>query len=285
MNRPAECINCLIYNRASDLLKIGKATEEDFVVLLDKLKSLIPLTRTEAFVESYNLIKSLTKLRDPYSDTKLELSRKAVSILSSLKGRKLGTIADALSLSAAANIIDTRVLGYEFSPEDFSEKELLKEPAINDTWLIDFEKISKIAYVLDNAGEHLIDFYIVNWLADKGYFIDVIVRKDPYEIDVTEEDIRGLEAKNGVNVIVTENSYPPLYIKKAGDKVRKSYAESDIVIAKGIANLEAYIDSFGYLGGKGLFLFRAKCDYLSKKLKVKKGSSVILSELKMREFF
>ena len=94
-----------------------------------------------------------------------------------------------------------------------------------------------------------------------------MVRKESYEIDVLRNDIE----LNNIDVIETHgNLSPVLYIDKG------------FVVAKGIANAEAYIE-----GGKtsSLHLLRAKCDVIARLFKVPKNSVLIVTGETLKKTF
>ncbi|MEM2229864.1 MAG: ARMT1-like domain-containing protein [Ignisphaera sp.] len=259
------CKLCLIYSRSKDMINLKK------VELLDKM--LIELaniirknySRTYAFTYSFNIVKQLTENLDPYRDVKKELNEtgRRLSVIVEKYLESVGwNLREALRISAAANIVDTSVLGYEAKN---IEECIWDKPVIEEE--VEVPKNIDVYIVLDNAGEAAIDLLLAKALKLNGYRVSIVVRKESYEIDILRNDIE----LNDIDVIETYgNLSPVLYIDKG------------FVIAKGIANAEAYIE-----GGKtpSLHLLRAKCDVIARLFKVPKNSVLIVTGETLKKAF
>ncbi len=250
------CKLCLIYSRTKDLINLGK---EDMIP--NMLRKLAEVTenyqsRTLSFVETFEYIKKITSTPDPYYRLKLELKTIGRNLAFEIE-RYLSSInwdiKEALRISAAANILDTTVLGFE--PKELREA-IWDKPAIED--FINIPKDSTIYLVLDNAGEAEIDILLAKALKKHGYKVIITVRRDSYEIDVTRNDI-----DEEFEVFETPSSISPI-----------KYLSNGFIIAKGIANAEAYIE-FGKQ--PSIHLLRAKCDVIAQAFNVKKNSILIVS--------
>jgi len=248
------CYLCLVNSRVGDLIKVDRV--EQIPRLLNRLSDLIPHGRTTSFVESFNFVAAVAG-GDPYKKVKEELSEVGRSIASRLRedladsGWDLGK---ALRYSAAANIIDTSVLGYE--PVEL-ERAIYDRPAVEEE--VDFGGVRRIAIALDNAGEAHIDLLLAEALVRNGFEVSLVVRGSPYEIDVTSSDLVA-----DFDVVMLPDSYPVF---------KHGVPQVDLVLAKGIANLEAYLE---WGGPPTVHLLRAKCNVLADLLKVPKNSPLII---------
>lgn len=260
------CKLCMIYSRSKDLIllrhhdKLSKMLMK-LAEILDKEKS-----RSKAFVETFNYIKFLTGSEDPYLNVKRtlrEIGRKVAEEARKYLENVNWDIKEAIRLSAAANIIDTHVLGYENIKS--LEEALWDKPVIEDEFRL--KKDSEIYVVIDNAGEAEIDKLLVKSLIIHGYKPKIVVREKAYEIDETIDTFE----KEDLEIITTPGNMPPIM-----------YIDRGYVIAKGIANVEAYIE-MGKTGSQ--HLFRAKCDVIAKKLNVPKNSVLILSGETIKKIF
>ncbi len=278
MNRPADCIRCLVSSRVTDAVRLGIG-KEGIALLLEFIANTLrkDCDRTSVFVESFELIKKMLGTEDPYSATKRklrELARRVVSHLN-IEFKKLEH-AELLGIAAASNMFDTQVLGYVFDEAKLAGKALLEKPIVKSEERLErFEECKRIAYILDNEGESVIDSLVVNELVSRGFKVIAVVRSTAYEIDTTVKDIEGLGIK--ARITGTGSSYPPTY-DKHWMKTLANTEGVDLVIAKGIANLEGYIDSQHNTGIPHLFLLRAKCPVLAKVLGVPVGSPVIVDD-------
>lgn len=259
------CKLCLIYNRAQDLVKVKHIN--NLHELLVKIADLIQTStgRSHVFSNSFNIVKQITNLRDPYKQLKKELNQVGLQLARRIRERLESVGWDlriAMRVSAAANIIDTSTLGYE--PLDV-QKAIWHEPFIEEEVILPRNKL--IYLVLDNAGEAAVDLLLAYALVRNGYRVSIIVRSESYEIDVLKDDLMDLHEliDEDVEIIETPGNIPPIF-----------YVDSDdsYVIAKGIANLEASLE----INRKNsLHLLRVKCDVLAKALRVPKNSPLIIT--------
>lgn len=245
-----ECKLCLIHSRTSDLVKLGGAPQ--LPKLLAYLSRAVEKSsRSEAFAESFKFVASLLESKDPYGDYKKQLAEigRQVAAVVERKLEEVGwDLRTALRIAAAANIIDSSVLGYR--PRKL-ELAIWDEPAIEER----VELPDTLYYVIDNEGEAQIDYVVMEALRRNGIKPVPVARSEPYEIDVVADPAKGFLATPG-------NISP---IRWLGD---------GFILAKGIANAEAYLE-WG-VGRPALLLFRAKCDVLARRLGVEKNASIII---------
>jgi len=247
----ANCRLCLIYSRTGDLTRLGKA--ERLPDLLNELVALLKEpSRSVAFSTSFQAVAKLVGKEDPYRDYKEKLVAIGKRVAESVRHRLAQASWDlrmALRIAAAANIVDTSVLGYR--PKKLEEA-VWDLPAIEEYVSLP----DSVYYVLDNAGEAQIDLVVAEALEKNGIKPTFVVRSEPYEIDVLEKDL-------GIyNVVKTPGNISPV-------RWLQGFA-----IAKGIANLEAYVE---WNAAQTLHLFRAKCDVLARVFSVPRNAPIIIS--------
>lgn len=246
------CKLCIISSRTSDLVRLNRP--EKLPEILSELSRLLQKSsRSEAFSESFRSVAKLVGVEDPYREYKERLAtigKKVAEIVRHKLQQTSWDLKTALRIAAAANIVDTSVLGYR--PKKLEEA-IWDLPAIEEY----VELPSELYYVLDNAGEAQIDFVVAEALERNGIKPIFVVRSEPYEIDMTESDLAGYK------VITTPGNISPI-----------RWIRDRFVIAKGIANFEAYIE-WGEV--PALLLFRAKCDVLSRVFSVPRNSPIIIS--------
>ncbi len=253
------CKLCLIESRCEDLLYLGRG---DLIPqLLKYLGDVIGASRSEAFTNSYNYVKTLLRSEDPYLKVKEALSAQAVVVAGYVReylSNHGWDLIKALEFSAAANIIDTSVLG--FKPRRL-EDVIWDRPAINE-----FRGIpeDKVVLALDNVGEFEVDLILAETLIKNGYEVVLAVRSESYEVDITYNEAIKRELPRGIKLTTTPGSIPP-----------STYVKEGFLISKGIANAEAYVESNQHV--KSIHLLRAKCDILSELFSVPKNSPLIVS--------
>lgn len=249
-----KCRLCLISSRTSDLIKLN---EIDFIPqalrMIAKMLEEEKKTRDEIFVESFNGIKGLINNEDPYMSLKRDLNKLGQEL--SIELRKVleenqWNLELAMKFSASANIIDTSVLGYE--PKELREA-IWDEPVKFGEVALP-SKDTTIYFILDNSGEAYVDLLFIEALKKSKYDVKTVIREKSYEIDATTKEFKA--------DIITPSNYSPV-----------KYIRDGFIIAKGIANLEAYISIEN--SPPALLLFRTKCDVLSMKFRVRKNTPII----------
>jgi uncharacterized protein with ATP-grasp and redox domains len=248
----ASCKLCIITSRTGDLIRLHRP--DKLPEILSELSLLIRQpSRSEAFSVSFQKVAGLVGAADPYRDYKEKLATVGKRVAEAVKQRLQQVSWDlktALRVAAAANIVDTSVLGYR--PKKLEEA-VWDQPAIEEY----VEMPPAVYYVLDNAGEAQIDLVVAEALERNGVKPTFVVRSEPYEIDVLETDLASYK------VITTPGNISPVRWLKDG-----------FILAKGIANFEAYIE---WGSAPALLLFRTKCDVLSRVFSVPRNSPVVLS--------
>lgn len=237
--------------------------------MLNILADMIRCTnsRSRAFSITFNYVKSFVGDKDPYAEMKKKLNSvglKLSKIVEKYLEKRSWDLREAMRISAAANIVDTSVLGYECRG---LEESLFDKPAIEE--FVDIPRGGKIYIVLDNAGEALIDVVLAKAFIIHGYNVSFVVREESYEIDVLKHDIS--EIVNDIEIVETPGNISPIY-----------YIDKGFVVSKGIANMEAYVE-FGKT--PSIHLLRAKCDVLAKIFNVPKNSPLIVTSETLKKIF
>lgn len=255
----ANCKLCIVVSRTGDLIRLQRP--DRLPEILGELSNLVRRpSRSEAFAYSFKKVASLVETPDPYRDYKEKLTSIGKRVAEAVRTRLRQMSWDlktALRIAAAANIVDTSVLGYR--PKKLEEA-VWDLPAIEE--YIDLPR--EVYYVLDNAGEAQIDLVVAEALEKNGVRPVFVVRSEPYEIDVLENDL------SGYKVVSTPGNISPVRWIKDG-----------FILAKGIANFEAYIE---WGERPALLLFRAKCDVLARVFSVPRNAPIIISGEKAKLF-
>ena len=130
------------------------------------------------------------------------------------------------------------------------------------------ENACSVIIMLDNAGEAVIDLVLALNLASQGYRVYVTARSEPYELDVTASEVRMLFIDvarvlamdtRGIEIVETGSRYPAPAKGRVSKRVQKLLKGSDLILSKGIANLEAFIDYGFDEPEKVVLAVKAKC--------------------------
>ena len=278
-----ECVPCLL-NRViyeTELVAPDKVAEA-----LSASMSILSRTdwshRNSAEVATtvHRKVYQISGSNDPYKDLKKRSDEAAEMIFERVerfvKGSKEPLEAAALC-SIAGNVLDFGIdVGFE-RPEELGQKfdSLVREGiAIND--LPEARKImataEKVVYLLDNCGESVFDRLLVKEVKALGPKVIGVVKGEPILTDVTMEDALRVRLDHCFDEIIsTEEFAVGVDLKRAGQRLRKEIEEADLIIAKGMANLESLSDE----GVRPvLYLLRTKCDPVAKTIGSRRNANV-----------
>ncbi|WP_341871677.1 ARMT1-like domain-containing protein [Pyrolobus fumarii] len=232
--------------------------------------------RTRAFVESFVLIYTLAGYNNPNQEVKEKINRVMIEAAPLLLERLPKNPRLALEVSAAANAVDVEMLDYRFSGsllEALSEKPEYRYTSADEVDEI-LSRAKRIAILLDNAGEAVVDLIVAARLVEHGKSVTLYARSKPYETDVTVDEVRELLGVLGLQLEVRGSGthYPPHH---PASEVRNELEEYDLVLAKGIANFETFLEA--PLKTQTLSLLRAKCSPLARLFNVEKGKPIIVN--------
>ncbi len=236
------------------------------------------------FVETFKDLAMLLGVRDPYRRVKGELNKVFLEkYLASSERLPAKSIGEVLELMATANGVDVELpdLGRDTKRNRIWNDRARVEWFDRTHVLNLFDNAERVTVVLDNMGEVVVDLLAAKWFVDKGCRVLLVARGEPYEVDVTFNELveligeLGLDAR-GLEIVSAGSSYP-FYSPYTPRGVVKRVLESDIVLVKGMGNAEAYIENPLTSPDKTVLLFRAKCKVFAAILGVNLLASVIVS--------
>ena len=211
---------------------------------------------------------------DPYNEVKYQSNTSLLQRYNEFKDIVLQSkdrFETALRLAIAGNIIDFGP-GVEYDIDETIRKVLNSDFKINHSEELkrDMQSAHQILYLGDNAGEIVLDkLFIENFGHPNVYFA---VRGSPVINDATFADAELVNMQEVATVISNDFDAPSTLIEKSSDKFREIYENSDLIISKGMGNLEGLLDA----RGKNIFfLLMVKCQLIGDKLAVDKGDFVV----------
>lgn len=265
---PGRCVACLVFSR---LKLLSEAEVADYPSILRKLADLAERrSRTEAFVESFRLVAEAVGRRDPYGEAKAAYNMAALRALSptDLEGLSCERL---LAVMASSNSVDVEMPGYETGPEELLKALTVREAASFGSGASKacsaLSEARVVSLVLDNAGEAVIDLLALARLA-RGRRAIVVARGEPYELDVTVEEVLRL-VPEGLNATVLSTNGPyPVFHPSSRTALERVLA-ADAILVKGIANLESFLENpVPEAASRIVFLLRAKCQPIAELLGV-----------------
>jgi len=231
--------------------------------------------------ERGRIISRQSKVIDPYVQLKIDSNRAGEEIIPTAKKYYESSEDKLLALmriAAAANSMEYGVRGHDFDESRFKDTflDILHEDLKGDVHRAKsyLNSYKKVLYILDNAGEVVLDRMVIDELSKIGKEIVVSPKSSPVINDVTADELNGLgfEKYN----IVPSGSFVGVSLDEAPESFKEILFDKDyLVIAKGMGNYETISEFEEKLEGRLIYLFRAKCIPVAKSAGVKKGTLVI----------
>lgn len=139
------------------------------------------------------------------------------------------------------------------------------------------DKLSRartVCILHDNCGEIVLDKILIKVIKELYPSVSPIsvVRGKPVINDVTEEDARQTGLYSVSEVISNGTDVPGTCMKEISAKAREAITNSDVVISKGLGNLETLMGS----GISAFYAFTCKCKHISRQFGVKLWKSALI---------
>ncbi len=275
-----DCIPCFI----RQALEAARLATDDADLQAEIVRRALVLASEQDFDQPppvmgqalHRLIRRLAGDADPYREAKQRFNQAALALYPELKRRVRRSedpFETALRVSIAGNIIDLAVnADLEVRHMEAAIDEALEAPLDGDAVARLAQRVhcaESICFVADNAGEIVFDRLLVEELPTER--TTVVVRGAPVLNDATLEDARAVGLTEVVRVIDNGSDAPGTLLDDCCEEVRRLLARCDLVIAKGQGNYE----TLSQLGGRVVFLLRAKCPVIARDIGCAVGALVI----------
>lgn len=275
-----QCIPCIYSARAREILA-SKLSDAEKIQALTYLAAELSRANCHSSTirlatDTYRIVKLRTRSWDPYSEYKRESNRLVSEVLlpalrarvEGLKGCDL--FHELLVASIAANSLDPGVPGYEKLNVDL-EVGLGRDESRRAYELI--ANARKIAYVLDNAGEALVDLEVVKLIRGLGAEVWVLAKSAPYQNDVTVDEAVEMGFADYARVVGTGSDAAGPVPGEISEEARRVLEAADVVIAKGMAAFESFEE---WCPPKPIIhVLRAKCAPVAAAVGVNVGEGAI----------
>jgi uncharacterized protein with ATP-grasp and redox domains len=275
-----DCIPCFVRQAldSARLVTDDEQIHEKVVREVLRLAADLDMSQSPPVIgqQIHRLIRKLIGNTDPYRELKQRFNRLALELCAELEER-VRTSEDpmetAVRLAIAGNIIDLGV--------KTSIKESNVEKVIRDCLTADFDnrqvegfrnavsRAEKIFYLADNAGEIAFDRLLIEQLPLEK--VTVVVKGEPVINDATIEDAEFVGLTEIVEVIDNGSDAPGTILESCSQAFRNSFAESDLVIAKGQGNYETLSDADKNI----FFILKAKCPVIARDLGCEVGEMIL----------
>ena len=265
-----ECIPCLLYRVRfeSELSAPDRAIEALLAAAAEIGKSCPNDVSAEMATRAHRAAYEALGTDDPYAEQKRLSNEVALKLLPRARemyencapGDRLRT---AVLLSIVGNVLDFGIGGALSDPanlegafEDLVGQGLGRDDSDRMADLL--VPGTNVAYLTDNCGEIVFDQILLEELRGMGCSVTLVVKGDPILTDATRADVEELGLADKVDKVMDTG---PLAVgvdlTTVPIETREAIEGADIVIAKGMANLESLSDT----GIRPIaYLLRTKCD-------------------------
>ncbi len=274
-----ECISCILTVRLRELRTCVRESSRAYelsVRFLERAWRVFKDVReaTRCATELYRIVLELCPgVVDYYRDVKRRSIDYALkyydaykSLLDGLDGYDLFRIAVKIAISG--NLLDTGVAEYK-PPEAIGLEEILSTPIAIDHTRKLYNQLSsggyRILYLLDNAGESVLDTILASVLRSYGNRVVGVVKSDPgFQNDVTASDAEyaGLH-KYFDRVMETGSSSASIHLDLVSREFLNELDTADIIISKGMAHYEYLTDIEEEIGKQVYYLLVPKCNVIA----------------------
>ena len=227
------------------------------------------------------IIADLSGEADCYKELKRESGRAGEEIIPAAKrfySDSEDKLKALLMLAAAANSMEYGVRGHSFDEKRFTSEftNILGENLEGNLAAAKkaIQRFSKILYLLDNAGEVVIDRFVIEELEAMGKEVIVSPKSVPVINDVTAEEL--IELGFNSEKIVASGAFVGVSLDEAPeDFLNLLFNPEYLIVAKGMGNYETLSEFENRLRGWLVYIFRAKCLSVAEGAGVTQGSLVI----------
>jgi len=218
---------------------------------------------------------------DPYAEIK-ERSMEVAKELMPLAEEYVAAgdqLERAVKVAVVANALDFGTGVYRVSLDEFRSRfrEKLEEPfAINHVQQLrdDLQNSTSVLYVLDNAGECVLDRLLIGLISRNRHVI-IAARGGPVLNDATLEEARRAELDQ-YGVLISTGLRLPCISLEADAVFLSHLREADIVILKGQGNFQSYYLIDKLRDKPTYYLFVPKCQPTSRVIGAPVHSLVVL---------
>ncbi|NMC79618.1 MAG: DUF89 family protein [Chloroflexi bacterium] len=262
MKTQLDCYSCLVRQALAAARFAGADENLQRKVLQRVMQELIQLdpesTPPMTSDAIHRVIREVTKNPDPYKPMKEQSTREALALYPKLKEivrHAADPFETAVKLSIAGNIIDLAV-SEEYNLLGSVERVLEKPLTQNDLPQLKaaIERAPWVLYLADNAGETVFDRLLIEELAPKR--VIYVVKSGPALNDATLADAQAAGLDQVAELRTTGYNGIGIFFDKSSPEFVKLFDESQVIIAKGMANYETLSDSCDRV----FFLLQVKCD-------------------------
>jgi uncharacterized protein with ATP-grasp and redox domains len=273
----SECGYCIMH-RGHKIIQRSTNDEQKRVEAMTGLLTMLGERYRPDAVPSYigaercRVIKTATGCADPYADLKTKSNILANQILPKMieyvdKQPPAKRLYAALKVACIGNVIEFDVPGHSANIEE-ALNGLEEAFCIDDSEKLRrlIKKGTKALMLTDNAGEIAFDRLVVRELRRLGAYVTVAVKAGPSLNDALMEDAEAVGmTRESDEVITTGSDSIGVNLSETSEEFNAHFYDSDIIIAKGMANWETLTEVPAPC--PLMYVFRTKCEPVARTVK------------------
>ncbi len=226
--------------------------------------------------ESLNNKDPYEKLKKQANEAALRLVPRAEELIKNSDDKLMMSIL----VSIVGNMMDFGIAGASSDPDDLVnifEKTIEEGFGHNDYKEVKklILRSKKIVFFTDNCGEIVFDKLLCREIKklNSDLELTLVVKGEPVLSDATMKDAVYLGFDEVVDYILTTDCFAVgLDFNKMSKKLKKSLAEADLIICKGMANYEAFSET-DYR--PITYFMRVKCSAIANSMNVSQNSNIV----------
>jgi len=284
-----ECAHCLL-ERAINQVKLATDDPElQMQVVTEMLKFLGDNFNEESVPSNIGTDRDLMVQRmtgkDPYKELKHESNEMALGILPELRvlvekaGDSHSRFRMAALIAAAANAIEFDVSGRDFSLDELKHIISNVESDLEIDQVSEFrelcENTEEILYLMDNAGEVVLDIILIDEIKRIGPKVVAVVKGGPILNDATLMDADEVElSKYADEVIDTGTPAIGVNLERSSNEFKKRFLSAELIVAKGMGNFESLTEF--ELDCPVVHIMRTKCNPVAQHVGCPRNKNIVM---------
>ncbi len=284
-----QCAHCLL-ERAINQVKLATIDPELHMEVTYAILEMLGNNFSKDSVPSHigtdrDLIVQRMTGKDPYAELKHLSNSMALSILPELKALvaeeedSYKRFRKATLIAAAANSIEFDVSGREFNLEELRSivSRVEADLAIDHIHeLFDYcKKVSEVVYLMDNAGEIVLDTILIKEIKRLGPKVYAVVKGGPILNDATMQDAEEVELSDYADhVLDTGAPAIGVNLERNSDEFIQLLETAELIVAKGMGNYESMTEFT--LKPPVVHVLRTKCMPVAEHVGCERDKNVVM---------
>lgn len=287
-----ECAHCLL-ERAINQIKLATDDPDLQMRVVEAITKFLGENFSGEAVPSHigtdrDLIVQKLTGKDPYESLKRMSNEMALSILPELqvlmeeKDDFNERFRTAALIAAAANAIEFDVTGREFS---LTELRTIIENVEDDLFIDHLDKfkelckgVNEVLYLMDNAGEIVLDMLLIKEIKRLGPKVIAVVRGGPVLNDATMIDAEEIGLTDCADEVL-DTGAPAIGVnlERNSEEFKELFHTAELIVAKGMGNFESMTEFEPAC--PIVHILRTKCNPVAEEIGVPKNKNVILMRM------